>query len=100
MRRSMAGFGPKDIFQNPESMFRQFESTDGDSPFDLRLSLSGDDFAVMGMHLGWGLDTNLREPVRLVDLRPILSCWSPGRSRPSRSWRMSQPWHHWRSCEA
>ena len=56
MRRSMAGFlGPKDIFRNPESMFRQFESTNGDSPFDLRLSLSGDDFAVMGMHFKLGL---------------------------------------------
>ena len=56
MRRSMAGFlGPKDIFRNPESMFRQFESTDGDSPFDLRLSTSGDDFAVMGMHFKLGL---------------------------------------------
>jgi 2-methylcitrate dehydratase len=56
MRRSMAGFlGPKDIFRNPESMFRQFETTAGDSPFDLRLSLSGDDFAVMGMHFKLGL---------------------------------------------
>ncbi len=56
MKRSMAGFvGPKDIFRNPESMFRQFEKTDGDSPFDLQLSHSGDDFAVMGMHFKLGL---------------------------------------------
>lgn len=56
MKRSMAGFiGPKDIFRNPESMFRQFEKTTGDSPFDLVLSHSGDDFAVMGMHFKLGL---------------------------------------------
>jgi 2-methylcitrate dehydratase len=56
MRRAMAGFvGPKDIFRNPESMFRQFVKTDGDSPFDLVLSHSGDDFAVMGMHFKLGL---------------------------------------------
>ncbi len=56
MKRSMAGFiGPKDIFRNPESMFRQFEKTNGDSPFDLVLSHSGNDFAVMGMHFKMGL---------------------------------------------
>jgi len=56
MQRSMRGFlGPRDIFRNPESMFRQFERTQGDSPFDLVLSMSGDDFAVMGMHFKLGL---------------------------------------------
>ncbi len=56
MKRSMAGFiGPKDIFRNPESLFRQFEPSKGDSPFDLVLSHSGDDFAVMGMHFKLGL---------------------------------------------
>ncbi|HWD39570.1 MAG TPA: MmgE/PrpD family protein, partial [Fimbriimonas sp.] len=56
MRRSLAGFvGPKDIFRNPESLFRQFVKTDGSSPFDLVLSHSGDDFAVMGMHFKIGL---------------------------------------------
>ncbi len=56
MKRAMAGFvGPKDIFRNPESVFRQFEPTDGDSPFDLVLHHSGDDFAVMGMHFKLGL---------------------------------------------
>jgi 2-methylcitrate dehydratase len=56
MMRSMRGFmGPRDIFRNPESMFRQFEKTSGDSPFDLVLSHSGDDFAVMGMHFKLGL---------------------------------------------
>jgi 2-methylcitrate dehydratase len=56
MLRSMRGFlGPRDIFRNPESMFRQFEKTNGDSPFDLVLSHSGGDFAVMGMHFKLGL---------------------------------------------
>jgi 2-methylcitrate dehydratase len=56
MQRAMKGFiGPKDIFRNPESMFRQFEKTKGDSPFDLVLSTQGDDFAVMGMHFKLGL---------------------------------------------
>ena len=56
MKRSMNGFvGPKDIFRNPEAIWRQFEPTDGDSPFDLVLSTDGDDFAVMGMHFKLGL---------------------------------------------
>jgi len=67
MMRSMRapGFiGPKDIFRNPEAIFRYFEPTThgkerwketGDSPFDLVLSHSGDDFAVMGMHFKLGL---------------------------------------------
>jgi 2-methylcitrate dehydratase len=55
-RRALRGFvGPKDIFRNPESMFRQFIKTDGASPFDLHLSHSGDDFAIMGMHFKLGL---------------------------------------------
>ena len=56
MKRAMAGFvGPKDIFRNPESLFRQFEPTKGGSPFELVLSHSGDDFTVMGMHFKLGL---------------------------------------------
>lgn len=65
MKRSMAGFrGPRDIFRNPEALWRFFEPTTegaerwketGDSPFDLELSHSGDDFAVMGMHFKLGL---------------------------------------------
>ncbi len=52
MRRAMAGFvGPKDVFRNPESVFRQFEPRG----FDLDLSTQGDDFAVMGMHFKLGL---------------------------------------------
>jgi 2-methylcitrate dehydratase len=65
MQRSMRGFiGPRDIFRNPEAIFRFFEPTTqgkdrwketGLSPFDLVLSHSGDDFAVMGMHFKLGL---------------------------------------------
>ena len=52
MRRAMAGFvGPKDVFRNPESVFRQFEP----QGFDLDLSTGGSDFAVMGMHFKLGL---------------------------------------------
>lgn len=64
-KRAMAGFlGPRDIFRNPEAIFRFFEPTthgaerwkeSGDCPFDLVLSHSGDDFAVMGMHFKLGL---------------------------------------------
>lgn len=65
MKRAMNGFiGPKDIFRNPEAIFRFFEPTtegaarwkeEGNSPFELVLSHSGDDFAVMGMHFKLGL---------------------------------------------
>lgn len=77
MRRAMRGFiGPKDIFRNPEAIFRFFEPTTGttknkdliditlgnkvrwgvgDSPFNLVLSHSGSDFAVCGMHFKLGL---------------------------------------------
>lgn len=56
--RSMRGFiGPKDIFRNPQAIFRLFEPTKShdESPFDLDLGLSGDDFAVMSMHFKLGL---------------------------------------------
>jgi 2-methylcitrate dehydratase len=56
IKRAMRGFvGPKDIFRNPESIFRFFEKTDGSSPFDITLSNEGRDFAVMGMHFKLGL---------------------------------------------
>ncbi|MEN0020533.1 MAG: hypothetical protein AAF747_06600, partial [Planctomycetota bacterium] len=77
VKRSMMGFlGPRDIFRNPEAIFRAFEGPgqlfsrldrDGNligkpnsaasdaSPFDLVLSRAGDDFAVMGMHFKIGL---------------------------------------------
>jgi len=77
MRRAMRGFvGPQDIFRNPEAIFRFFEPTTGTnasqdniditlgnkarwgpgpSPFNLVLSHSGSDFAVVGMHFKLGL---------------------------------------------
>jgi 2-methylcitrate dehydratase len=56
MIRSMNGFiGPKDIFRNPEAIFRLNEPTEKDSPFDIILGMEGDDFAVMGMHFKLGL---------------------------------------------
>eukprot|EP00929_Paragymnodinium_shiwhaense_P043813 TRINITY_DN22501_c0_g1_i1.p1 TRINITY_DN22501_c0_g1~~TRINITY_DN22501_c0_g1_i1.p1 ORF type:complete len:572 (+),score=171.19 TRINITY_DN22501_c0_g1_i1:72-1787(+) len=77
MRRAMRGFiGPKDIFRNPEAIFRFFEPTtgaeaskdnvnitlgnkvrwgEGPSPFNLVLSTAGSDFAVVGMHFKLGL---------------------------------------------
>jgi len=72
VHRSMQGFlGPRDIFRNPEAVFRLFEgpgqmlqpvgmtnpnSSPGDtSPFDLHLAMRGGDFAVMGMHFKIGL---------------------------------------------
>lgn len=56
VQRSMDGFvGPADIFRNPEAIFRLNQKTQGDSPFDITLSNSGKDFAVMGMHFKLGL---------------------------------------------
>merc|ERR1711977_180624 len=77
MKRAMKGFiGPKDIFRNPEAIFRFFEPTTGataskdlvditlgnkvrwgvgPSPFNLVMSHSGSDFAVCGMHFKLGL---------------------------------------------
>ena len=56
INRAMRGFvGPKDIFRNPEAVFRLNEKTKDDSPFDIHLSNEGDDFAVMGMHFKLGL---------------------------------------------
>jgi len=56
MRRAMNGFvGPKDIFRNPEAIFRINEPTKGESPFEIYLGMEGDDFAVMGMHFKLGL---------------------------------------------
>ncbi len=72
VRRSMDGFlGPRDIFRNPEAIFRIFEgpgqmftavkkppsnTENADaSPFNLVLTRAGNDFAVMGMHFKLGL---------------------------------------------
>jgi 2-methylcitrate dehydratase len=54
----MKGFiGPKDIFRNPESIFRFFKPTESNeiSPFNLELSNKGSEFAVMDMHFKLGL---------------------------------------------
>ena len=73
LKRSMAGFqGPKDIFRNPEAIFRAFEGPGqffglldkqgnlaGEtnpgkrdaSPFELVLARAGGDFTIMGMHI-------------------------------------------------
>jgi len=72
VKRSMRGFmGPRDIFRNPEAIFRLFEGPGQmlqkvgaqeanlekkhASPFELVLGRSGADFAVMGMHFKLGL---------------------------------------------
>lgn len=56
VKRALKGFvGPKDIFRNPEAIFRLNQPTQGESPFDIVLSTEGDDFAVMGMHFKLGL---------------------------------------------
>ena len=58
VHRAMKGFiGPKDIFRNPEALFRQFKPTAAkdESPFDIVLARKGDEFAVMNMHFKLGL---------------------------------------------
>jgi len=57
IHRAMLGFiGPKDIFRNPQTIFQVFEKQQSaNSPFDLTLTHSGADFAVMGMHFKMGL---------------------------------------------
>jgi 2-methylcitrate dehydratase len=56
VKRAMQGFvGPKDIFRNPEAIFRYFEKTNGDAPFDFALGFEGNDFSIMGQHFKLGL---------------------------------------------
>ena len=58
VHRALAGFiGPKDIFRNPNALFRHFEPTSSDekSPFDIVLTTRGNDFALMSMHFKLGL---------------------------------------------
>ena len=56
MKRAMNGFlGPRDIFRNPEAIFRYNEPTKGDCPFNLVLGMKGDSFTIMDMHLKLGL---------------------------------------------
>ncbi|MEM9558891.1 MAG: MmgE/PrpD family protein [Planctomycetota bacterium] len=92
VRRSIAGFrGPRDIFRNPEAVFRIFEGPGqmfskvgaqkanteqlDASPFELVLSRSGSDFAVMGMHFKLGLYEHqsagaLQAVIDLIDKAP------------------------------
>ena len=95
VHRSMDGFvGPKDIFRNPEAVFRLFEGpgqlfarTDRKapantkpadaSPFDLVLGVRGDDFAVMGMHFKIGLYEHqsagaLQAVITLLERNPMV----------------------------
>lgn len=58
VRRAMRGFvGPADILRNPQALFCLFEppARPHESPFDLILSTSGSDFAIMAMHFKLGL---------------------------------------------
>ncbi len=58
VRRAMRGFvGPADILRNPQALFCLFEppARPQESPFDLVLSTSGNDFAIMAMHFKLGL---------------------------------------------
>lgn len=99
VKRSMMGFlGPRDIFRNPEAIFRLFEGPgqlfrktesagtgipkhregkEYASPFDLVLARTGDDFAVMGMHFKLGLYEHqsagaLQGLINLINKRPEL----------------------------
>jgi 2-methylcitrate dehydratase len=52
----MNGFmGPRDIFRNPEAIWRINEPTNGDSPFNLVLGMKGKPFTIIDMHLKLGL---------------------------------------------
>ena len=57
LKRSMNGFiGPKDIFRNPEAIFKLNRPTgDEHSPFDIQLGYKGDEFAIMRNHFKLGL---------------------------------------------
>jgi len=88
MQRSTRGFiGPKDIFRNPEAVFCLFQkpASKGRSPFDLMLSRTGSDFAVMGMHFKLGLYEHqsasaLQALLNLVAKNPSLLAGSDGSS--------------------
>ncbi len=85
-RRALAGFqGPQDVFRNPLAIYRlNLPCPDGESPFELELGLSGDAFAINGMHFKLGLyehqsagglqaviDTLARQPGLAADLEAV-----------------------------
>jgi 2-methylcitrate dehydratase len=80
IQRAMRGFvGPADIFRNPQALFCLFEPPlrPNESPFDLALTTSGDDFAVMGMHFKLGLYEHqsagaIQGLIDLIAARPAL----------------------------
>lgn len=94
VKRSMMGFmGPRDIFRNPEAIFRIFEGPGqmfaavgteptnlepaDASPFELHLAMRGSDFAVMGMHFKIGLYEHqsagaIQAVISLLDKAPHL----------------------------
>jgi len=57
MNRALDGFsGPLDIFRNPESMFKNFwdKGDPNSAPYDIKVTTSGDNFSIMGMHFRFG----------------------------------------------
>jgi 2-methylcitrate dehydratase len=57
VKRAMMGFlGPRDIFRNPEAIFRLMSKHEPEeSPFDILLGFTGDDFSIMGQHFKLGI---------------------------------------------
>lgn len=57
VKRALMGFqGPKDVFRNPQAIFRLFSGhKESESPFELMLGFSGEDFSIMGQHLKLGI---------------------------------------------
>jgi 2-methylcitrate dehydratase len=58
VQRAMRGFvGPADIFRNQQAIFCLSEPPDSpdESPFDLTLTTSGDNFAILDMHFKLGI---------------------------------------------
>jgi len=55
IRRAHGGLsGPQDIFRSPHAIFRTLEPTNGDSPFDLKLTMEGNNFSLMKNHFKLG----------------------------------------------
>lgn len=57
VRRAMMGFqGPKNVINNPEAIFRLLSGyPEDESPFDLYMGFSGEDFSIMGQHFKLGI---------------------------------------------